>query len=124
METHEERDPKQRGRRLRWASVVAVGATGLIAGVVLVARSPQAGAKVAEYAASSNRLLRRPVTGAVMHVASSASSTEPTELIEKGVGVVDQVVQAHTKMQAIGPKWSEHRLITIGSYLRTAPASA
>lgn len=125
MEAPEDQDSNRRRRRLRLAYVVgAVGATGVIAGVVFVTRSPEAGAKVAELAASTNRVLGRPLTDAVAHVSRSARSVEASDLVDKGSRVADQLVQAHTKMQAHGPNWSMHRPISVGPYVRMAATSA
>lgn len=122
METPDEQEPDRRDRRL--IAACAVISAGVIVGVVVVARSPQAGAKVAEFGARTRGVFGRPLTDAVVHASNSALAVEPTELVDMGGRVAGQLVRGHTRMQAYGPDWSMHRLISVASYLRAAPVSA
>ena len=59
-------------------------------------------------------------------IASKSSAPSVPNLLQigsKSAGRLGEVSQ-HVKMQAHGPNWSEHRLITIGKYLRGAASVA
>lgn len=125
METTEEQEPEPRDRRLMLIGAVgAIATTGVVVGAVLVTRSPQSGARVVELATRTNGLFRRSFTGAVATAAKSARSLEQADLVDTGIRVADQLVNGHTKMQAYGPKWSMHRLVSIAPYVRAAPGAA
>jgi hypothetical protein len=82
----------------------------------------------------SNRRRALYLTGAAAVVVSCAAlivprartsaGSPPLELPEVGVEKVLQTVRTHTKQQAFGPGWSQHREIRIPDYLRSVPKAA
>ena len=82
----------------------------------------------------SNRHRALCIAGAAVAVAScgamivlrtrTSAGSPPLELPEMGVEKALQTVRAHTKQQAFGPGWSQHREIRIPDYLRSVPKAA
>lgn len=122
MEVEEGSKSKRRSRYFKAACVV--GGAVLIGGVVYIFVSPEAGASVAGLTSKVTRVIGRAATDGVAKAGIEPHAVKAVEVGASVDRVADQFVRGHSKMQACGRGWMDHRQIWVDPYLRKGATAA